>query len=92
MSSRAAAMSMPGMTLSQFGMSTIASNAWAGDGALDGVGDDLAARQRVAHPLVVHRDAVADADGGELERRAAGHADARLDGVGDVRRGRGGRG
>ncbi len=29
MSRRAAAMSMPGMTLSQLGMSTIASNAWA---------------------------------------------------------------
>ena len=84
MSRRAAAMSMPGMTLSQFGMSTIASKAWARTVDLDRVGDDLAAGQRVAHALVVHRDAVADADGVELERRAAGHADAGLDGVGDL--------
>ena len=33
---------------------------------------------------MVHRDAVADADGGDLERRAAGHADAGLHGVGDL--------
>ena len=54
------------------------------DGQLDAVGDDLAARKRVAHPLVVHGDAVAHADGGELERRAAGHVDAGLDRVGDL--------
>ena len=54
------------------------------DGDLDGVGDDLAARERVAHPHVVHRDAVAHADGRDLDRRAAGHADARLHRVGDL--------
>ncbi len=84
MSTRAAAMSMPGTTLSQFGMSTIASNACAWTMSSTRVGDDLAARERVVHAVVVHRDAVADADRGELERRPAGHADARLDRVGDV--------
>ena len=53
-------------------------------GDLDGVGDDLTARQRVAHALVVHGDAVAHADRGELHRRAAGHADAGLHGLGDL--------
>ena len=52
--------------------------------ALDAVGNDLAARETVAHAGMVHRDAVADADRGHLGRRAAAHADARLDGIGDV--------
>ena len=50
---------------------------------LDGVGDELAARQGVLHALVAHGDAVADADGGKLHGRAAGHADARLHMLGD---------
>ena len=54
------------------------------DGALHAIGDDLAADEAVVHALVVHRDAVAHTDGVDLQRRAAGHADARLDGVGDL--------
>ena len=51
---------------------------------LDAVGDQLAAGQRVEHALVVHGDAVADADDAELEGRAAGHAHAGLDRVDDL--------
>ncbi len=51
--------------------------------ALNAVGDDLAAREGVLHAFVVHRDAVAYADRGGLQRRAACHADARLHGFGD---------
>ena len=39
---------------------------------LDGVGDELAAGQRVVHARVVHGDAVADAHDAELEGHAAG--------------------
>ena len=46
------------------------------DDQLDRVGDHLAARERRAHPFVTHRDAVRDGDGVELERDAAGAADA----------------
>ena len=56
-----------------------------GDGhRLDGVGDQLAAGQRVVHARVVHGDAVADAHHAELERHAAGAAHAGLDGVDDA--------
>ena len=50
-----------------------------GDLGLDAVGDELARRERVLHARVGHREAVAHADGVELERHAAGLAD----GVGD---------
>ena len=53
------------------------------NGDLDRVGDDLATRERVAHAGVVHRDAVAHADGRHLERCPARHVDARLHRVGD---------
>ena len=48
---------------------------------LHGVGDELAAGQRVEHARVVHGDAVADAHDAELEGHAAGRAHAGLDGV-----------
>ena len=54
------------------------------DGTLDGVRNHLSAGERVAHALVVHGDAVADADGVYLQRSAAGHADAGLNGLGDL--------
>ena len=54
------------------------------DGALDGICDDLARDQTVVHTLMVHGDAVAYADGVDLQRRAAGHANARLHGVGNL--------
>ena len=53
------------------------------DGALDAVGDDFAAGERIVHAFVVHGDAVADADGVHLHRSAARHADACLHGIGD---------
>ena len=82
--SRAAAMSMPGMILSQLGISTSASNGWAM--AMTSMESAISSRrgQRVLHALVVHGDAVADADDGELDGRAAGHADAGLDRLGDL--------
>src|SRR5690606_10772343 len=39
---------------------------------LDGVGDDLAARQRVQHAAVAHGDTVVDRDGVKFARHAAG--------------------
>ena len=45
----------------------------------DGVGDHFAADQRRLHALGAHGDAVADGDGVELHRRAAGCANALLD-------------
>ena len=46
---------------------------------LDRVGDHLARDERGAHPLRAHRDAVADGDRVELDRRAAGLEDAAPD-------------
>ena len=54
------------------------------DSALDGICDDLARDQTVVHALMVHGDAVAHADGVDLQRRTAGHANARLHGVGNL--------
>ena len=85
-------MSMPGMTLSQLGISTTASNACAETAISTESAMTSRLGERVAHARVVHRDAVADADGGDLERRAAGHVDAGLHGVGDLVEHRGGRG
>ncbi len=48
------------------------------------VGDDLAADQRVVHALVVHGQAVADADDVELKRQAAALVDPVLDLLGDA--------
>ncbi len=49
----------------------------------DGVGDHFARDQRGLHALRAHRDAVGDGDGVELHRRAAGLANAFLQGLGD---------
>ena len=46
--------------------------------ALDRVGDDLPRHEGTPHALVTHRDAVADGDRDELDREAAGVADAEL--------------
>src|SRR5699024_1331569 len=54
------------------------------DHVLDGVGDDLAGRQRVQHAVVAHGDAVVDGDGVELARDAAGGRDGLRDDVADV--------
>ena len=51
---------------------------------LNAVRDQLAARQRILHADVAHRDAVADADRRNEHRRAACHANAGLDGVRDL--------
>ena len=54
------------------------------DGALEAVGDGFARHERVVHAVVVHGDAVAHADGGDLERHAACHVDAGLHGFADL--------
>ena len=54
------------------------------DGAFDRVCNYLSAGEREAHALVVHGDAVADANGVYLQRSAAGHAYAGLNGLGDL--------
>src|SRR5437868_2811217 len=46
---------------------------------LDRIGNDLARDERGLHALGAHRDAVADRDGVELDRRAARFANAFLD-------------
>ena len=51
---------------------------------LDRVGDHLARHERGAHPLVAHRDAVADGDRSELEREAAGLPNADLGVLGEL--------
>ena len=54
------------------------------DGALEAVGDGFARHERVMHAVVVHGDAVAHADGGDLEGHAASHVDAGLHGFADL--------
>ncbi|MPM69946.1 hypothetical protein SDC9_116894 [bioreactor metagenome] len=51
---------------------------------LDGVGDDLTARQRVLHAIVAHGDAVADGHGVEFIRHPAGGADGVADQFADL--------
>ena len=53
------------------------------DRTLDRVGDDLAARERIAHAFVVHGDAIANADRGHLHWRAPCHAHACLHRISD---------
>ena len=56
-----------------------------GDGhGLGGVGDQVTGDQGVLHADVAHGDAVAHGNGGELHRSAAGGADTRLHGLGDL--------
>ena len=76
---RMAPMSMPGTILSQLGMQTMPSKQWACEHRLHGVGNHLAAGQRILHARVSHGDAVVHADRVEDERHAAGRADALLD-------------
>ena len=52
-----------------------------GGQGLHGVGDEFPGGQGVVHPPVAHDDAVADADGGDLHRGAAGGVDAGLHGL-----------
>ncbi len=51
---------------------------------LDGIRDELAARERILHARVAHRDAIADADGREFDRRAARRGHAELRRLGDI--------
>ena len=67
----------PGIVLSQPTRQTRPSNRWPCGDELDRVGDHLARDQRRAHAGRPHRDAVGDGDRVELDRRAAGGADAR---------------
>ncbi len=64
-------MTMPGTILSQLGMKHQAVQGVRLGHDLHRVGDDLARDQRVVHALVVHGDAVADADDVELQGDAA---------------------
>ena len=83
-SRRMAAISMPGVILSQFEMQTSASAHVGVHHVLDAVGDQLAAGQRVEHPVVAHRDAVVDGDGVELDAPAARRVDHLLHPLPDV--------
>ncbi|MPM53042.1 hypothetical protein SDC9_99806 [bioreactor metagenome] len=47
---------------------------------LNGVGNQLTGSQRIFHSGMAHRNAVANADGGDEHRGSAGHGDARFDG------------
>ena len=51
---------------------------------LNGVGDVLTGREGIAHAGVSHGDAVADADGAELERDAAGQVYPFFDKLGEI--------
>ncbi len=81
---RMAAISMPGVILSQFEMQISASATCACDHVLDAVGDQVAAGQRVEHAAVAHGDAVVDGDGVELDAEAAGRVDDLLHALADV--------
>ena len=83
MFSRIVAISMPGVILSQLEMQISASAQCAFDHVLDGVGDQLAARQRIQHAAVAHGDAVVHGDGVELARDRAGRADRVRDDLAD---------
>ena len=54
------------------------------DHVLDAVGDDLAARQRIEHAVVAHRDAVVDGDGVELLGDAARRLDLARDQLAEI--------
>ena len=72
---RIAAISMPGVILSQLEMQISASAQCASTMYSTRVGDQVAGGQRVQHAAVAHRDAVVDGDGVELARDAARRAD-----------------
>ncbi len=75
MLSRSAAMSIPGVILSQLEMQTIASAQWAL--TMYSTESAMSSRdgQRVQHAVVAHGDAVVDGDGVELLGDAAGLLD-----------------
>ena len=75
MFSRSAAISMPGVILSQLEMQTSASAQWALTMYSTAVGDELARGQAVEHAVMAHGDAVIDRDGVELLGDAAGLLD-----------------
>ena len=79
MSSRASAITVPGIVLSQPEIATSASKLCALGDELDRIRDQLPRDQRRAHPRGAHRDAVRDRDRVELHRRAPRRADALLD-------------
>ena len=54
------------------------------DHVFDAVGDDLAARQRIKHAVMAHRDAVIDGDGVELLGDTAGLLDLARDELAEV--------
>jgi dihydroxy-acid dehydratase len=72
MFSRIAAISMPGVILSQLEMHTMRVGAVRVDHVLHRVGDHVAAGQRIQHAVVAHGDAVVHGDGVELLGHAAG--------------------
>jgi len=50
----------------------------------NGIGNQFAGRQRVAHAGVIHGDAIADPDGRHQDGSAPRHAYAGLDGLGNL--------
>ena len=81
---RIAAISMPGRDLVAVRDADQRVGAVRVHHVLDAVGDEVAARQRVQHPAVAHRDAVVDGDGVELDAPAAGGVDDLLHALPDV--------
>ena len=77
MFSRRAAISMPGVILSQLEMQTMRVGAVGVDHVLDAVGDQLARGRLVEHAVVAHGDAIVDGDGVELLGDSAGAARSR---------------
>ena len=81
---RSAAISMPGVILSQLEMQTSASAQWALTIYSTRVGDELARGQAVEHAVMAHGDAVVDGDGVELLGDAAGRLDLARDELAEV--------
>ena len=81
---RSAAISMPGVILSQLEMQTMRVGAMRVDHVFDAVGDQLARRQAVEHAVMAHGDAVIDRDGVEFLGDAAGLLDLAGDELAEV--------
>ena len=84
MLSRIAAISMPGVILSQLEMHTSASAQCALTIYSTRVGDQLARGQRIEHPAMPHRDPVIDRDRVELLGDAARRLDLARDKLAQV--------
>ncbi len=82
--SRAMAITVPGMVLSQPPIPRMASIWWPADHQLDGVRDDLPAHEGALHPLVSHGFPVRDHERVELHGRAARFLERRLGNGGKV--------